>query len=132
MTTDTQGAMAQALSVVAALDIPDVQWIHGDDLCNCTFQRIGRWTNPYLAETLIVRMCCIWEQVYAQYPQFVQRVPAYHNLNTGDYSTDPAPWDGEEDMPRHIWYRQLARLEGRSLAEIRNTYSDQEPPKAVR
>ena len=131
METKTQDAMSQALAIIAALNIPDVQWIHGDDLCDCTFQRIGYWTNPYLAETLLVRMCCIWNEIYKQYPEYVQKISAYHDLNTNTYYTEPADWNGEEDMPRYMWYRHLARKEGRSLAEIREMYADQEPPKGV-
>ena len=46
-------AIAEALAIAS---IPEIQWKHGDDLCDCTFQRIGFWTNPYLAKTLQVRL----------------------------------------------------------------------------
>ena len=122
--------MSQALAIVSGN--PDIEWTHGDDLCDCTFQRIGWWTNPYMAETLLVRVCCIWEDIYRQYPQFVQRVSGYNDPNTGEYVSEPQDWDSAEgDMPKHLWHRYLAKKTGKSLEEVREEYKNQEPPKAV-
>ena len=108
--------------VVAAMGmLPETVWLHGDDACDCTFQRIGLWKNPYIGETLEVRMCCIWDELYKLFPQHVRRTPAYLN---GDDEWIPGQqeWDGEQDMPRALWYRQLARKHGKPLPEIRGIY----------
>lgn len=107
------------LEALAVGSLPDVKWKHGDDLCDCTFQRIGTWTNPYLAETLEVRMCCIWNEIYKQYPEYVRTIPAYWDYNTESWETEPRAWDGEEDMPKAMWHRQFAALTGTSVAEVR-------------
>ena len=123
-------ALASALAIGT---LPDVHWLHGDDLCSCTFQRIGEWTNPYLAQTLRVRLCCIWRELYKQYPQFVQEVDAFYDGNRHAWATEPQPWNSEEmDMPLYLWYRQLARESGKSLAQIRAEYAgrEHERPKA--
>lgn len=117
-----------AADVVAALGVlPETVWVHGDDACDCTFQRIGRWTNPYLGQTLEVRMCCIWDELYKLFPQHVRSTPAYL---TGDdeWLEGTRAWDGETEMPRAIWYRQIARETGRSLAEVRSEYARMTPP----
>lgn len=119
-------AVVEALAIS---NIPDIQWKMEDDLCDCTYQRIGWWTNPYLAETLEVRVCCIWAELYKQFPQFVRMTPAFWNYNKDKWVTEPMEWTGENPMPRSIWYRQLARKQSRSLAEIRAEYADQEPPQ---
>ena len=107
--------------------LPEAAWLHGDDACDCTFQRIGLWKNPYIGETLEVRMCCIWAELYKLFPQFVRVTPAYL---TGDdeWDTSVREWDGEHDMPRDIWYRQRARIEGLMLTEVREKYATQSPP----
>lgn len=112
---------------------PEIKWEHGDDLCDCTFQRIGLWTNPYIARTLRVRMCCIWAELYTMFPQYVQEIQGYQDINNGDvFVTEPVEWDSEDDpMPRHLWYRHLAAKFGRTLAEIRERCANLEPPKAV-
>lgn len=111
--------------------IPDVYWISGDDLCNCTFQRIGDWTNPYLGQTLRVRMCCIWAEIYKQYPQFVQEIPAFYDQNRHVWDEAHA-WDSEEmDMPIALWHRQLARRTGKSIDEIRVSANPYDRPKKV-
>ena len=64
--------------------IPEIDWEHGDDLCDCTFQRIGYWTNPYLARTMEVRLCCIWKILAEQNPEIaalMQEIPAYDDYN---------------------------------------------------
>ena len=123
---------AQWLTSVVPDEIPGIEWDVGDDLCDCTFQRIGFWTNPYLGATLRMRFCCLWRELAKQYPEFIQEVPAFFNYNTRKYEEQPWEWNGEFDMPRAIWYRQIASKTGRALPDIREEYADQEPPKAVR
>lgn len=117
MTTDLSPAIVQALAIS---ELPDVQWKMHDDLCDCTYQRIGMWTNPYLAETLEVRMCCIWAEIYKQYPQYVRMVPAFWDYNRDEWVTEPAEWNGETDMPLALWHRQLARKNAVSLSDARS------------
>ena len=118
--------------VVAAMGVlPEVFWDVNDDACNCTFQRIGMWTNPYLAETLEVRMCCIWAELYKLFPQHVRVTAAFNNYNTGEWETEPWEWDGESDMPESIWYRHLARKHGIPVAEARERYAHLSPPKGT-
>jgi len=117
MTTEILSpAVVEALSIG---NLPDIQWKMHDDLCDCTYQRIGMWTNPYLAETLEVRMCCIWNELYKQFPQYVRSVPAFWDYNAEQWVTEPAEWNGEEDMPQSMWHRQLARKLGISLEAAR-------------
>ena len=99
--------------------IPEIVWTHGDDLCDCTFQRIGEWTNPYLARTLRVRVCCIEAQLYAQFPQFVQEIPGYYNENADQFEVKPQVWNADHPIPEHIWHRQLAVMEGITLEQAR-------------
>lgn len=126
MTTETtlSPAVVEALAIA---ELPDVQWKMHDDLCDCVYQRIGMWTNPYLAETLEVRMCCIWAEIYKQYPQFVRTVPAFWDYNNDEWVTEPAAWNGETDMPASMWHRQLARALNVSVSEARAM--NIEPPK---
>lgn len=100
-------ALNQALEIARA-GMPAEEWDVNDDRCDCTFQRIGYWTNPYIGETLEVRMCCIWKELYRQFPEFV-RVTKH----------EPAEWNGEDNMPKSIWHRQLANHLGISIAEAR-------------
>ena len=87
-----------AADVVAAMGmLPETFWETNDDACDCTYQRIGMWTNPYLAETLEVRMCCIWSKLYELFPQYVRTTPAFLNHNTGEWETEPREWDGEDE-----------------------------------
>jgi len=127
-------AVQDVMAAMAVASIPDVVWIIGDDECDCTFQRIGDWTNSYLGQTLRVRLCCIWAEIYKQYPQFVQEIPAHFDRNRWTYVTEPAEWDSDEmDMPVSLWHRQLAKQQGKSLAEIRAEYKgrENERPKRV-
>lgn len=123
-------ALSEATDIVGAL-FPEEFWNTNDDLCDCTYQRIGMWTNPYLAETLEVRMCCIWDKLYELFPGLVRVTPGFLNYNTNEWVTEPMEWNGETDMPRAIWYRQLARNEGISVADAREKYRDQQPPKGT-
>ena len=116
-------ALAEAERIAAAGMFPETFWDVEDDLCDCTYQRIGMWTNPYLAETLEVRMCCIWKELYNLFPDYVRVTPAFKNYNTGEWEAEPQPWNGESDMPPSIWYRHLARKTGRSVADVREEYS---------
>ena len=36
------------------------------------------------------------------------------------------PWNGEDEMPKAIWYRQLAREQGRSVDDIRVEYANRD------
>lgn len=121
-------ALEQALAAALAVERqPGVRWLLGDDLCDCIFQRIGEWTNPYLAQTLRVRLCCLWEELYRAYPQHVQRLDAYYDHNRDAYVAEPREWDSEDAaMPRYLWYRQLARRTGKGLADIRREYAGRE------
>ncbi len=120
------------LGLLATTGIPEIRWEMGDDLCDCVFQRIGFWTNPYMARTLKVRFCCIWASIMEQYPQHVQEIPAYMDPNTGILETEPMEWDSEDaDMPRSLWYRHLAAKHQRPLQEIREKCETLSPPKRV-
>lgn len=114
--------------------IPEIQWDNQDDLCDCTFQRVGWWTNPYIGKTMEFRLCCAWKVLIEKNPElqpFFREIPAFDNYNTGQYESDSWDWNGEFDMPRAIWYRQLATQENRPLSEIRKDYAHLEAPKAV-
>jgi hypothetical protein len=120
-----------AVAVVEALGVlPETFWNHEDDACDCTFQRIGMWKNPYIGETLEVRMCCIWAELYKLFPQHVRVTPGYLVDDAG-WDTSIREWDGESNMPRSIFYRQMARKDGISLAEARQRYAHLEPPKGT-
>ena len=105
-------ALEQALEIINAQDTWDVQ----DDLCDCTYQRIGYWNNPYIGETLEVRLCCVWAEFEKAWPQFFRRT-----------QIEPAEWNGETDMPRSIFNRQVAAVTGVSVADVRAM--GLEPPK---
>jgi hypothetical protein len=117
---------AQMRDMLAVASIPDTFWIQEDDLCDCTFQRICEWTNPYLGRTQRYRLCCMWARMIAVLgmEEFVQEIPAAYDANRHVYDPEPRPWDSEDmPMPRSIWYRQLAAQTGRSVAEMRDEYS---------
>ena len=128
--TLSKQAMADVLSALEHL--PEDTWEVDDDACDCTYQRIGMWANPYIAETLEVRMCCIWKEIYALFPDKVRTIPGYRDA-AGEWVTEPAEWDGESDMPAAIWYRQLARKQGRRVADVRAEYRmrDAERPRGT-
>ena len=130
MATETQLSDAVVRDLMAALSVgaaPDVRWIEGDGLCDCTFQRVGEWTNPYIAKTLRVRLCCIWEELYRQYPQYVQRIDAYYDSNRERYISEPREWDNPTaPMPVSYWHRHLAAKHGKTLDEIRAEYAGRE------
>ena len=111
--------------------MPEITWTHGDDLCNCTFQRIGDWSNPYIARTRRVRVCCLENRMLEGNEDLVQDIPGYYNENTGDFETEPWVWDGEDDMPEHLFMRQTAIIQGLSLDETRVKFEGVEPPKGI-
>ena len=123
-------SLIEAMAIAA---LPEIEWKQDDDLCDCTYQRIGSWTNPYLAETLEVRMCCIWKELYRQFPQFVREVPAFWDYNKNEWVTEPIEWNGEQDMPRAMWHRQLSRMTGLDLNTVRsmNTTPPQGKPRGL-
>lgn len=114
-------AVLEAEAILNGL-FPEEFWDVNDDACDCTFQRIGMWTNPYLGETLEVRMCCIWAELYKLFPDKVRVTKGYMNYNENRWDEGVREWDGESDMPPSIWYRHLARLQGRTVADIREEY----------
>lgn len=120
------------LGLLQTFGIPEIKWTHGDDLCDCTFQQIGEWTNPYIARTLRVRWCCILSELMDEFPQFVQEIPAYYNENTDLMEDVPQEWNVEDsDMPRHLFHRQLAVMRNEPISKIRRDFADIESPKAV-
>ena len=129
-------AVLEALRIVSgAVSAPDVFWVHGDGLCDCLFQRIYDVNNSYLGRTQRVRLCCIWAEIYKQYPQFVQDNLPYYDPNRHTYNAEPQEWDSDEmDMPVPLWHRQLAIKEGKPLADIRQKYAgrERERPKKVK
>lgn len=112
-------------------EMPEITWTHGDDLCNCTFQRIGDWANPYLARTRRVRVCCLESRMLEGNDDLVQDIPGYFNENTGEFDMEPWVWDGEDDMPEHLFMRQTAIIQGLSLDETRVKFEGVEPPKGT-
>lgn len=111
--------------------IPEFHWEHGDDLCDCTFQRIGYWTNPYLGETEKVRWCCILKELEESFPQYFQHIRAYWDENSKEWVSGQAEWNGEHEMPRALWHRQLAIRSGESLDTIRDRLLLDKPPAGV-
>ena len=115
--------------------LPEIKWEWGDDLCDCTFQRIGWWTNAHLGRTMEFRICCAWAKLIELHPEleaFSREIPAHEDPNSHEYETEPLDWNGEFDMPRALWYRQLASKTGKPLAQIRAEYDHLEAPKAVK
>lgn len=105
-------ALEQAIEIIQAQETWSVQ----DDLCDCVYQRMGYWNNPYIGETYEVRFCCIWAEFEKMWPQFFKRSYA-----------EPAEWNGEFDMPKAIWHRQLSAELGMPLSQVRDM--GLEPPK---
>lgn len=121
----TEVAVNQTLSpalieALAIAELPEVQWQLGDDLCDCAFQRIGMWKNPYIATQHEIRLCCIWAKLGEMFPQYVRTIPAYFNESKQEWDTSIMVWNGENEMPRALWHRQLARGFGISVAEARS------------
>src|SRR3990167_8554792 len=119
MTTETMASPA-VIEALAIGSLPDVQWKVNDDLCDCIYQRIGMWTNPYLAVTHEIRLCCAWAKLAEMCPEAVRTIPAFLDYgNNDEWVTEPMEWNGEEDMPAALWHRQLARKRGISVQEAR-------------
>jgi hypothetical protein len=102
-------ALEQALAIVEAQEFGRQSWNVNDDLCDCVYQRTCSWYNPYIGETYEVRICCLYAEFEKQWPHLFRRL-----------QTEPAEWNGETDMPRSIYHRQLAALEGISLEGARS------------
>ena len=111
--------------------MPEFIWTHGDDLCDCTFQRIGEWTNPYIARTRRVRVCCLENRILEGNEDLVQDIPGFFNDNTGLFEMEPWVWNGEDDMPESLFMRQTAIIQGLSLDETRVKFEGVEPPKGI-
>ena len=71
-------------------------------------------------------MCCIWAELYKMFPQFVRVTPAYLDGNAKQWVTEPQEWNGEAEMPKAIWFRHLARKEGRPVSEVRGDYAERD------
>ncbi len=124
-------------------DIPEIHWDNQDDLCDCIFQRIGWWTNPYLGKTMETRICCFYKRIVELLPElseFIREIDSFDNYvkqeqgpidPTYHFEQTVRPWDAEFEMPRAIWYRQLATRLGMTLPEIRKLYENESPPKAL-
>lgn len=129
----THNTMLGTLSFVPSMfpaDLPGVDWQMHDDLCDCEYQAAGFWTNPYIGSTHKVRLCCLRARMREMWPDLFQDIPAYYDGNTAQYIEGTAEWNSPDaDMPRAIWYRQLAHRTGKTLAEVRQEYADQEPPR---
>jgi hypothetical protein len=61
----------------------------------------------------------------------MREVPAHWDLNAKKWVQEPAPWDGEWDMPRDIWYRQLVAQTGKPIEQVRREYDHLLSPRAV-
>ena len=121
--------------------IPEVKWQVDDDLCDCPFQRIRWWTNPYLSKTTEIRLCCFYKKLGEMFPElavFMRDIDMFDDYkkegkDEGDryHWTDRVlEWTADSDMPRALWYRQIQTLTGMDLEVIRTTFQNQEPPKA--
>ena len=108
-------ALEQALEIIGAQET----WNVNDDLCDCTYQRVGYWNNPYIGETLETRLCCVWAEFEKQWPQFFRRT-----------QIEPTEWNGETDMPRSLYHRQLSKSLGVEVSEARGIATD--VPKGVK
>ena len=111
--------------------IPESHWEHGDDLCDCEFQRIGLWMNPYLGVTEKVRVCCLYKELEDSFPHLFQHIDGYWDDNEKEWITGQMEWDGEDDMPRALWNRQLSIREGLPIEVIRERTIFQSPPKGT-
>ena len=110
-------------------EVPEISWVHGDDLCDCTFQRIGEISNPYLAHTEQIRYCCLMEELRGMFPHLFRSYEGYTNPNSRELTCDPVEWNGDTDMPPALWHRQIQAITGKPLDEIRMKAGP--PPKGV-
>lgn len=132
---ETQAAIAALPLLLGGEALAGVDWQHGDDLCDHVIQRIGEWRNPYSGHTHRVRLCCFEAKLVELLPElgaFVQDIPAYFDENRAAFVEGVVSWDAPDaDMPRALWYRQLAHFTDKTLAEVREQYADQEPPRRL-
>ncbi len=105
-------ALDEALAIVTAKEA----WNVNDDRCDCFNQRTFAIFNPYHGVTEEIRLCCLFAELRAIYPQ--------HFRTTVQ---EPAQWNGETDMPASIWHRQLAAELGTTVDSARRM--GLEPPK---
>ena len=105
-------AFEQALKILQTRET----WSNEDDLCDCVYQRSGYWNNPYIGETYEVRICCLYAEFEKTWPQYFKRT-----------QIEPAQWNGESDMPKAIWHRQLSAELGMPIGQVRDM--GLEPPK---
>ena len=125
--TTIPDTIAELLAATQVAALPDITWLNGDEKCDCTYQRIGFWTNPYIAQTLEVRLCCLFAEFQKAYPDLFRETDAFWDYNRGKWVTEPQDWDSEDmPMPVYLWHRQLARKTGKSLQEIRAEYQGKE------
>lgn len=110
-------ALEQALAIVESQELERQSWNVNDDLCDCVYQRTCSWYNPYIGETYEVRICCLYAEFEKAWPQFFRR-----------FKSEPAAWNGESDMPKSIFVRQLANIEDCSVAEARDIASQYKVP----
>lgn len=131
---ETLVAIASLPLMLGGAALEGVDWRHGDDLCDCRIQRIGEHCNPYSGHTHRVRLCCLEAKLIELLPElaeYVQDIPAYFDEDRGAFVDGVVAWDSvDSDMPRALWYRQIAHVTGKTLAEVRAEYSDREPPAA--
>lgn len=106
-------ALEQALEV-----FQQEAWNVNDDLCDCANQRVFGIFNPYHGVREEIRLCCVFAELRQMWPQ---------HFRTTQH--DPIPWNGETDMPRSIWHRQLATLLGVSVTDARKVGI--EPPRGT-
>lgn len=111
--------------------IPEFNWEHGDDLCDCEFQRIGLWMNPYLGVTDKIRFCCLYKELEDSFPHLFQHIKGYWDDDENEWIMAQMEWNGEEDMPRALWNRQLSIREGLPIEVIRERTIFQSPPKGT-
>jgi hypothetical protein len=124
-------ALVPSISLLEGLvaGFPDLEWKHGDDLCDCVYQRIGMWKNVYLAQTHEIRLCCLFNDLAKLFPEHFRTFNGYLDDNSGEYITEPQPWNGEDDMPKALWHRQLARLLDTDLPAARLLGAEYGAPK---
>ena len=129
------GILEEVSRILDPVQAPEVRWIIGDNLCDCMFQRIADWNNPYLGRTQRLRLCCAWERILDLIGRegIVQMLP-YFDPNRATYNAEPAPWDSHDmEMPVAFWHRQMAVQQGKSVSQIREEYAgrENERPKAI-
>jgi len=61
----------------------------------------------------------------------VQDIPGFFNDDTGLFEMEPWVWNGEDDMPEHLFMRQTAIIQGLTLDETRVKFEGVEPPKGI-